>query len=366
MKRKLLFLSAAIAAISFGASADVTYELICKGTRIDDTASKYATDGKKLGQGVTMTYDATQGCYVCKVKEIDVDEQGFKIISDSQDVVNQVKTAGLSTASLWHTQWGCSHEGGILDYTAEGAPTTIIDFYTSVSDKGFTPGDMCFTGGVAKLKDAEVQFWPEDKMLKITGTPSKYRSYYQLFECTVDANGITSGNTWKSNLNMDENNPGVYSVEYDFGSEEGIKYFDIRSTKSMPVYGFSRYTDEPAIEEEAVTRAESNVLTRQLTAYSNHQLDNRSSFSATAVKTRVPRPMKLNLTGKYNVTMNTNTGEVSFAAVSGDTQTSVGEIVSDENAPVEYFNMQGVRVANPENGIYVRRQGNKVSKVIVK
>ncbi len=45
---------------------------------------------------------------------------------------------------------------------------------------------------------------------------------------------------------------------------------------------------------------------------------------------------------------------------------SVDDIVIDENAPVEYYNLQGVRVANPENGIYIRRQGSKVSKVLVK
>lgn len=40
--------------------------------------------------------------------------------------------------------------------------------------------------------------------------------------------------------------------------------------------------------------------------------------------------------------------------------------VSDENAPVEYYNLQGVRVNNPENGVYIRRQGNTVTKVLVK
>lgn len=48
------------------------------------------------------------------------------------------------------------------------------------------------------------------------------------------------------------------------------------------------------------------------------------------------------------------------------TQAGVADIVVDENAPVEFFNLQGVRVANPENGLYIRKQGNKVSKVIVK
>ena len=37
--------------------------------------------------------------------------------------------------------------------------------------------------------------------------------------------------------------------------------------------------------------------------------------------------------------------------------------VAAEQSPVEYFNLQGVRVANPENGVYIRRQGSKVTKV---
>ena len=44
----------------------------------------------------------------------------------------------------------------------------------------------------------------------------------------------------------------------------------------------------------------------------------------------------------------------------------IADIVVDENAPVEYFNLQGVRVENPENGLFIRRQGGKVSKVIIR
>ena len=40
------------------------------------------------------------------------------------------------------------------------------------------------------------------------------------------------------------------------------------------------------------------------------------------------------------------------------------EINADENAPVEYFNLQGIRVANPDNGVFIRRQGNTVTKVV--
>ena len=37
----------------------------------------------------------------------------------------------------------------------------------------------------------------------------------------------------------------------------------------------------------------------------------------------------------------------------------------DPNAPVVYYNLQGVKVANPEKGIYIKKQGNKTSKVVL-
>ncbi len=40
-------------------------------------------------------------------------------------------------------------------------------------------------------------------------------------------------------------------------------------------------------------------------------------------------------------------------------------IVDDENAPVEYFNLQGIRVNADQPGIYIRRQGSKVEKVSI-
>lgn len=41
-------------------------------------------------------------------------------------------------------------------------------------------------------------------------------------------------------------------------------------------------------------------------------------------------------------------------------------VADDAEAPVEYYNLQGVRVAEPESGLYIRRQGNKVEKVVIR
>ena len=48
------------------------------------------------------------------------------------------------------------------------------------------------------------------------------------------------------------------------------------------------------------------------------------------------------------------------------TQTGIDSINPDLDAPVEYFNLNGVRVSEPADGIFIRRQGSKVSKVVVK
>lgn len=41
-------------------------------------------------------------------------------------------------------------------------------------------------------------------------------------------------------------------------------------------------------------------------------------------------------------------------------------IDKDNNAPVEYFNLQGIRVDQPANGLYIRRQGSATSKVVIR
>ena len=62
----------------------------------------------------------------------------------------------------------------------------------------------------------------------------------------------------------------------------------------------------------------------------------------------------------------TNTNGCHIYYIDIQDPSAVSGIDADANAPVEYFNLQGVRVANPENGLYIRRQGNKTTKVAVK
>lgn len=49
-----------------------------------------------------------------------------------------------------------------------------------------------------------------------------------------------------------------------------------------------------------------------------------------------------------------------------DVAAGIADIIAGDNAPVEYYNLQGIKVANPESGLYIRRQGKTTTKVIVK
>lgn len=52
------------------------------------------------------------------------------------------------------------------------------------------------------------------------------------------------------------------------------------------------------------------------------------------------------------------------SVVYDDEATGIEEIATD-NAPVEYYNLQGVKVEKPEKGIFIKKQGVKTTKVVL-
>ena len=51
--------------------------------------------------------------------------------------------------------------------------------------------------------------------------------------------------------------------------------------------------------------------------------------------------------------------------IPGHGTAAVGELGVEDDAPV-YYNLNGIRVSNPQNGLYIMRCGNKTEKVIIK
>lgn len=72
----------------------------------------------------------------------------------------------------------------------------------------------------------------------------------------------------------------------------------------------------------------------------------------------------LNIKAEFTVTVGQG-AEKKTAVFFVDTDTAgVSEIVIDENQPVEYYDLQGRKVADPAKGIYIMRQGANAVKVI--
>lgn len=88
--------------------------------------------------------------------------------------------------------------------------------------------------------------------------------------------------------------------------------------------------------------------------------DNRIEFPAKSLWFYFPQY------DQESVYSNTNQKEAGYLELPTD-DSGVADIVIDENAPVEYYNLQGVRVANPAQGeLVIIRQGSKAMKSIIR
>ena len=98
-----------------------------------------------------------------------------------------------------------------------------------------------------------------------------------------------------------------------------------------------------------------------LSAFLPNDFSNTMPFSSLAVGGEA---LKCSLeAGKYNFNFsisNVNTGMLAATPVEDD---AVDSITAISGTPV-YYNLQGARVANPENGIFIKVQDGKTTKVI--
>ncbi len=145
----------------------------------------------------------------------------------------------------------------------------------------------------------------------------------------ADSWGVIGGfNNWSDDVKMTEKEAGVWTVTMDQLEGE----FKFRMNGSWDVnYG---------------TASESGVITGNgeygIAAGGNN-------FSIAAVE-------------KVTLTLNTNNG---ILIVETESLSGVGAVEVNA-APARYFNLQGVEVTNPSNGIYIVVKGNQVSKTVVK
>lgn len=57
---------------------------------------------------------------------------------------------------------------------------------------------------------------------------------------------------------------------------------------------------------------------------------------------------------------------IEITPAQGGGESGLTSVAAAATAPAEYFTLQGVRVSNPDRGLYIRRQGTKVTKVSIR
>lgn len=166
----------------------------------------------------------------------------------------------------------------------------------------------------------------------------------------------------------------LYNTKYNIVPKSGV-------TENGNIYGDKLY-DVAGLSEITFTKDGVNVMKLE-----NVQLMFSQSYSVDCI---------VYASGKYEVTLfvtgdyylwNTDTnswgdknpnqygskGYVNLeytGSLNGGDESGIEDIVTDnvdENAPVEYYNLQGIRLSEPAAGqIVIRRQGSKVSKILVR
>ncbi len=146
------------------------------------------------------------------------------------------------------------------------------------------------------------------------------------------------------------------SVEFD----HALNQFKLNGTMLESVDGALAYVSVVAREEGATewTKLSNPVLPATYSwDYINSGVIDLSAFDG----------KKMQLGFRYISTEEiAGTWEIKNVQIKDKSVVVVESLVDQNDAPAVYYNLQGVRVANPENGLYIKVQGNKSTKVVIR
>lgn len=149
---------------------------------------------------------------------------------------------------------------------------------------------------------------------------------------------------------------------------------ELMPTGTLPEATEGSFTAKEVAAADITTALVNNVVLVKNVVFAEPTPATRSNFTGKVGETELSFRNNYTLesvpAGTYDVTIvvtiYNNAPSLYVVNYTPAGSSSISDINIDENAPVEYFNLQGIRVANPENGLYIRRQGNTVSKVIIR
>ena len=266
----------------------------------------------------------------------------------TQTIVVPESAAGMSSFDMRRVSSGTiifitnltiTREGG--ETPAEGEAFTIEGFGANTWGKSFdeyvTPFEFDYDTKVVSFKNFLGGETTVDVKFELTdpnGNPSMVGAVFN----SVPVSGLGEG----------DQNTGC-TIDNFAGSliikQNGVNYGKLDNIKFWPGYNSQL---EVGVEGEGATAVKVYNFTFMLGG--DYSQWNAETGSWTAAGSEFVKLMK-------TLPFNQDTSAIENIEVEA----------ADENAPVEYFNIQGMRVENPAAGqLLIRRQGSKVSKVIIR
>lgn len=334
-------------------------------------------DTKVVDYSRTLTYDSVIKDFVVKTEETYGDYGGYTYGIDitRNDAGNVVAVENISEygGNFVTVEYDDNNVASKITVGYKGIDWVTKEPYTDI-DRVVT--DIVWEetdGQITGINLGEVNFYEPENNLCYSSNKIK--------SCTV------TGNEWPE--------PAAFTAEYDglnyhtllkfAGEIEGlednrireVKYTAIDNNGSYKASEFDTdfdededgnfYLDGTSMAEFSHMVDDYGLVTEDLEAYIYDDEEEASGYKAEVVYDDTygyPLEYTINylVYGEYQPYEKTVYSDYTNVAEG----TGVNTITGSSDSAVEFYNLNGVRVNNPSNGLYIRRQGNDVSKVIIK
>lgn len=374
-----------------------------KGTLGSGVVVVYAAEGVKINYvDLDWTKDDDELAKITSVQILSLpDVKEFSVSNNHLQTLDVSSCSSLATLNAYDNQ---------LSTLTLGEANSVLASVNVSNSYNVTTGEANENAGSNNVAQSAWNLLPALKTLNITGNPIAAGESIDLSKnvnlgtltincCGVEALDLTALTSLKT-LNAQWNNlktidlsnmiakSGTVSLNHNYLSE--VKMPDTTTDKFTRInlpYNNLTFNTLPAV---GLTAKDNNYVYAPQAEVAPEVKNNVVDLSSLAmvgdsatvfVWTRGENPIAdtdysvengvftFNATGDYFCSM---TNEAFPALTLTTNMITISDVTSgvaaieESAAPVEYFNLQGVKVSGNEPGIYVRRQGNKVSKVIVK
>ena len=403
MKKIFTLLAVAIMALcanaqsktaTFGASSisglDKDTDVPCEGFTLAGTyfaagTSKVTVFGDDKGMKVRANKGAdanqfaltvNEGCIITKLEMGMVVNDGSSTFTLSGISVDGTPVADFTAVALPNTADADGSAVVNLDNikaTQDITFTFNFDEYTGKNRQVFIAGEVTYEEGVVAPVEGETDFTP-------TGVNPMYNTKFDVMKGSAKLNGkvleVTNfpfaGANFSVEISVREGQEGSATPLCNLIPMSGFTKTGGELAGwgvTDPLYAIDNQPEELIVSLDGVNSLKFTDYSFAFGFYTSAQYEKVSVTEAQY------NTVLLYLCGKYQQFTDgawgdvKNNGYIQFnVIVPVDVTTAIETVAADfdENAPVEYYNLQGVRVANPANGIFIKRQGNKVEKVLVK